>query len=115
MAEATERRGATSAALSDLRPDARCAKGLNWSCELSGDVEVEELERLLEDLGFRVRCQHPALRVMRHGAGHEIAWVTTTGKVQIRTDLAVPSEDREQVARRIHGDLATCVRDLNGT
>lgn len=95
--------------LTPLEPDNGCCNRLNWRCDLEGAVPAERLaERLIAD-GFRVAAQHPALRLFRHPAGHEVAWVVATGRMQIRVDLAVPADRRPAVAAGLHRSLALAV------
>ena len=86
--------------LTPLRLDPSCSNRSNWATELPRDLGAERLDAPAAARGWHLRCRHPALRVWRPEAGHEVAWVTTTGQVQIRVDLAVPEARRRVAAPR---------------
>jgi hypothetical protein len=88
-----------------LRHDAGCCQDLNWRCDLPVDLDPERVEEGLQGRGYVVRCRHAALRVLRHPQGHEMAWVLTSGRVQIRVSLTVEKSAREGVARQLYGEL----------
>ncbi len=93
------------ASLSSLEADSSCCRGLNWRCDLSPPLAAEPLESNLAEEGYVSRCRHPALRVLRHAAGHEIAWVLTTGRIQIRIPTSVEKPERRREAEAIHALL----------
>ncbi len=98
--------------LSGLCRDSGCCLDLNWRCELApGSDRAGFQESLLAD-GYELRCNHSALRVLRHADGHELAWVLTSGRLQIRVGIDVEPEEREAAARDIHHRL---VRSLEET
>lgn len=93
--------------ISALRRDSACSRNLNWRFDLAENTDSDVVEVVLEDKGWRVRCRHAALRVFRHGEGHELAWALNTGRVQLRVDLAVPPDHRPDVARSLFHRLGT--------
>lgn len=93
------------ASLSPLRLDSSCCRNLNWRCDLDAEVDAERFESALAAGGYALRCRHPALRVLRRG-GHEVAWVLSTGRLQVRVGIFVDPEAREAVARSLHAELA---------
>lgn len=101
-----------SPALSTLSLDTRCGNRSNWCCRLTAGSEADRLERRLAQRGYRVRCRHAALRVLRHPAGHEVSWALASGRVQIRTDLGLAVELREAAAQEVWRDLEQCLKAL---
>lgn len=96
--------------ITGLSRDSGCARSLNWRCDLPVDLDPEVVESVLVASGYGSRSQHPALKVFRHCEGHELAWVVTTGRVQIRVNSVVEPPAREEEAHRIHRDLSDLVR-----
>ena len=91
-----------------LRPDSACCRDLNWRTDLPAK-EGGEVEGRLLDRGWTQRCRHQALRVLRHPEGHELAWVLTTGRVQLRVGAWVPQSERAERARSLYDELvASC-------
>ncbi len=95
-----------------LTLDSACCHQLNWRTDLPVGLDPAGLEGLLAEEGWKARSRHPALKVLRHAAGHEVAWVVTTGRVQIRVDLGVPRGERRGRARAVHRTLEACVDRL---
>lgn len=93
-----------------LRRDSGCARLLNWRCDLPCGIDAGALERVFEASGYRSMSKHPALKVFRHPEGHDLAWVVTTGRVQIRVALAIEPPKREQVAHDLYMNLVDLVR-----
>lgn len=113
-ASSTAVRGGRDIGLGPLRVDSGCCNRLNWRCDVSGVVSTAAVgDRLTVD-GFRTVARHPALHLFRHPAGHELAWVTTTGRMQIRVDLAVPGDQREAIARSLYRSICTAFEPCDG-
>ncbi len=92
--------------LTPLVPDTGCGRSRHWACHIEGRPDVATLAGCLEANGLHRRCDHPALGVFRHSRGHEIAWVTATGRIQIRVDIEVPRSERPATAARLYRSLA---------
>ncbi|MCB1056148.1 MAG: hypothetical protein KDD11_11665 [Acidobacteria bacterium] len=105
---------AASSSLSALERDSGCCRDLNWRCQLGPEIRPEALERRLVAAGYDSRCRHPALRVLRHPSGHELAWVLASGRVQIRIPLGVDVDHRPAAARRIHAALGELLSQASG-
>lgn len=88
-----------------LRLDSACCRRLNWRTDLPPGLPAETLETPLVAKGWTPRCRHPALRVLRHPEGHEIAWVLPTGRIQLRVDLSISKDERANVARALWEEL----------
>ncbi len=99
--------------VTQLSRDSGCTRSLNWRCDLPMGFEAGALESDFVKRGYRSRSQHPALKVFRHPEGHELAWVVTTGRVQIRVAVAVDVTEREEAARDLYGDLVNLVGQLS--
>jgi hypothetical protein len=96
----------------ELRRDSGCCDDLNWRFDLDPDQDPDAVERRWVDAGFRPRARLAALRVLRHDAGHEVAWVIESGRVQLRVPITVTAERREATARRIHRELLSCLETI---
>ncbi len=99
-----------SVLLSDLARDSACCRDLNWRCDLTSEAEPDALAEALVEQGWTVRCRHMNLMVFRHPHGHEIAWVTSTGRVQIRVALEIDREARPHRAVEIFEMLSLALR-----
>ena len=95
--------------MTPLRLDTACCLLANWRTDLPRDLDSSSFEGQLILDGWRSRSRHPALRVLRHPEGHEMAWVLATGRVQIRVDLTVPENKRGRQALALYRDLVTCL------
>ncbi len=95
--------------VTQLSRDSGCARSLNWRCDLPVGFDAVALENAYVASGYSSRSQHPALKVFRHAEGHELAWVVTTGRVQIRVAVGVDGTEREEAARNLYGDLVDLV------
>lgn len=92
--------------ISELRRDSGCCRSLNWRCDLEpGAVDADKVETVFVEHGYASRCRHPALKVFRHPAGHELAWVVTTGRLQLRVAMAVEEAVRESAAKQLYQEL----------
>lgn len=91
--------------ISLLSRDAACCRDLNWRCEVSQDLRAENIANRFVGLGWQAKCQHPVLAVFRHRDGHEIAWVRSSGRVQIRVSILVERARREEIARMLYKTL----------
>lgn len=87
--------------ISPLRLDSACSRNLNWRFDLALETDPDVVAAALGDDGWQLRCRHAALRVFRHGKGHELAWALNTGRVQLRVDLGVTPDRRPGVAREL--------------
>ena len=96
----------------DLLRDSGCCSRLNWRCALPVGVDAVALGASLTAAGYAQRCNHPRFQVFRHSEGHEIAWVLSSGRVQIRVDIGIESEARAFQARAIYDDLRSCISRL---
>lgn len=100
--------------LSRLRLDPGCSNRANWCCEIdtsaasAGSEGSAVTERML-DLGYRSKSRHPALKVFRKPDGRELAWVVSSGRVQIRVPMAVDPDQRETAAGAVWRDLRSCL------
>ncbi len=72
-------------------------------------LDTQKVEDRFLARGYRSLSQYPALRVFRHREGHEVAWVLTTGRIQIRVNAAVDEAFRGEVAHELHDDLVHMV------
>ena len=99
-----------SVPLSELSRDSACCRDLNWRCDLTSEVSPEALAASLGEQGWVVRCRHVNLKVFRHAQGHEIAWVTSTGRVQIRVAFEIEREERPGLAVEIFEMLSLALR-----
>ena len=99
-------------AMGPLRPDTACCRQLNWRTDLDPEdlFSPDGLEDEILQSGWCRRSRHAALKVFRHPEGHEIAWVVTTGRIQIRVDLAVPKAHRSDRAHQIFDRLGEWVQ-----
>ncbi len=95
--------------MTPLEPDSACCRQANWRTDLPPGLDVAGVERRMEDAGWTSRSRHPALKVFRHGEGHEVAWVVTTGRVQIRIDFEVPRRQRRRRAQTLYRELGACL------
>lgn len=95
--------------LTPLKLDASCCNRTNWRADLPAGADVEAVEARLVAKGYISRCHHPALRVLKHPDGHELAWVTRSGRIQIRVDLVVPRKKRRRQAEILYNDLGQCL------
>lgn len=95
--------------MTPLELDASCCNRTNWRADLPPETDAELIEMLLVEKGYQSRCRHPALKVFRHPRGHEVAWVTTSGRLQIRVDVGVAQADRKSCAESLYQDLAACL------
>lgn len=98
--------------MTPLRLDSACCRLANWRTDLPRQVDVAGLVGLLVDAGWSSRSRHPALKVLRHPQGHEMAWVLPTGRIQLRIDVGVAQGQRRSRARAIYDDLAACLDRL---
>ena len=96
---------AAPARLTELGLDPTCGNRANWRCDLLGETDVGALESGLAARGYAVRCRHPNLRIFRRDDGHEVAWVLSTGRVQLRIPFQVSRQDRESAARKVYADI----------
>ena len=96
--------------MTPLRLDSACCQLANWRTDFSDRLDPAGFEQQMLAAGWTSRCQHPALKVFRHPVGHEVAWVVTTGRVQIRIDFEVPESSRRQQAAELYEQLAVLVR-----
>ena len=94
-----------TAPLSPLRADSSCCNFLNWRCDLQPQAAAGPLQEQLLAHGYVLRCNHSGLRVFRHPAGHEVAWVPASGRVQIRVHLTFSPEQRRAAADTVYEDL----------
>ncbi len=95
--------------MTPLELDVSCCNRANWRTDLPTEIDAGTVEGRLVEKGYQSRCAHPALRVLRHPEGHELAWVTTSGRVQIRVDIEVPKDERRRRAEALYQDLASCL------
>lgn len=91
--------------VSELRRDVGCSGNLNWRCELPPNPDPGDIEKRITNGVWTSRCSHPTFRVFRHPDGHEIAWVLSTGRIQIRVSIAVEKRRRKEVATEIYRNL----------
>ncbi len=98
--------------MTPLRPDSACCRQLNWRTDLPRDLDPARFEALLAARGWTRRCRHPALKVLRHAEGHEVAWVPASGRVQLRVHVTVAEPERRSRALEIHAGLERCLRAL---
>ncbi len=96
--------------VTELGRDGGCGRSVNWRCDLMPGFEPKSLERRFVEAGYHSRSRHPALMVFRHPEGHELAWVVTTGRVQIRVAPVVEAARRKTVAHGIYGELLECLQ-----
>lgn len=95
-----------SPVLTPLRLDPGCTNRANWCCRIDSPAdEVSGVEDGMVTLGYGSHSRHPALKVFRQG-GRELAWVVSTGRVQVRVPMTVPMERRERAAQSSWLDLA---------
>jgi len=99
------------AELSRLVLDPGCFDDLHWRCDLPSGVSFGSLEEALVAAGYASRSLHPHLKVFRHRDEHEIAIVTSTGRVQLRLYYGVEISRRSALAEDLYQDLRRC---LNG-
>ena len=92
-------------ALTPLRLDPGCTNRANWCCRIDGSGEAERVEDGMAERGYGSHSRHPALKVFRRG-GRELAWVVSTGRVQVRVPMTVATELRERAAQNSWRDLA---------
>lgn len=108
--------GATTHAprrVTELTRDSGCCRSLNWRCDLQPGIDAQRLEAVFVDLGYTSRCRHPSLKVFRHPEGHELAWVVTTGRVQLRVAMIVEEELRASTARQLYQDMIALLQRLD--
>lgn len=92
-----------------LRRDSACCRDLNWRTDLPPAITPAPVEKRLGRHGWVSRAAHPALRVLRHPEGHEIAWVLDSGRVQIRVHVTVPRDERRRQAENLLRELEDCL------
>ena len=93
---------AAACRLSRLELDASCANRANWRTSVEGgEARTQAVEKALAVDGWSARCRHAKLRVFRRPSGHEIAWVLSTGRLQIRVPLLVDADERRASAHRV--------------
>lgn len=95
--------------MTPLELDAACCNQANWRTDLPPGLDPGLVEDRMAAAGWTSRSRHPALKVFRHGGGHEVAWVVTTGRVQIRVDLEVPRHRRRRQAEKLYDELGRCL------
>ncbi|MEM7350250.1 MAG: hypothetical protein AAF657_05555 [Acidobacteriota bacterium] len=98
--------------MTPLRLDSACCYQANWRTDLLRPVDPLALEGQLIAAGWSSHSRHPALKVLRHPQGHEMAWVLPTGRIQIRVDLDVPESERPLRAEGLYGELESCLDRL---
>ena len=97
---------AAACRLGRLELDASCANRANWRASVeAGEERVGTVEKTLEVDGWSTRCRHARLRVFRRPSGHEIAWVLSTGRLQIRVPPMVDPDERQTSAQLIWRQL----------
>ena len=109
------RDGEPAGHLSSLGRDSSCCQDLNWRCDVSPRADAEGLQESLLSAGYHLRCNHPALRVFRFGTEHELAWVVSSGRIQIRVGLDIPQDQRCEAAQGIYQRLGQVVAQLEKT
>ncbi len=97
--------------MTPLELDVSCCNRANWRTDLPAEIDAGAVEALLVHKGYQSRCRHPALKVLRHPEGHELAWVTTSGRMQIRVDIEVPKDERRACAEALYRDLESCLEE----
>jgi hypothetical protein len=88
-----------------LRRETGCCRDLRWRFDLPPQGDPGPVEACWTTAGYAARCRLPNLRVLRHGEGHELAWVPASGRVELRVPLHVERERRESAARALHAEL----------
>ena len=96
-------------AVTALTRDSGCCRSLNWRCDLAVGIAGDRVERQLVQHGYVSRCRHANFKVFRHPEGHEMAWVLSTGRVQIRVYPTIEEARRPQVAKSLHGELVCLI------
>ena len=97
---------AAACRLSRLELDVSCANRANWRTSVEGgEARAEAVEKALEVGGWSARCRHAKLRVFRCPSGHEIAWVLSTGRLQIRVPVLIDPDERRASAQRVWRQL----------
>ena len=98
--------------MAPLIMDSACCRQLNWRTDVPKSVDPDGFEAQLAKQGWTNRCHHPALRVLSHALGHEVAWVVSSGRMQIRIHVTVEESERRGRALELYAGLQDCLRSL---
>lgn len=98
--------------MTPLRPDSACCRQLNWRVDVPANIDPARFETLLAEQGWTNRCHHPALRVLSHAQGHEVAWVLASGRMQLRIHVTVDEARRRDRALELYVGFQDCLGRL---
>ena len=98
--------------MTPLRLDSSCCRQLNWRTDVPDGVDPDGLETLLAKRGWTNRCHHPALKVLSHVQGHEVAWVVGSGRMQLRIHVTIEESERRGRALELYAGFQDCLRRL---
>jgi hypothetical protein len=93
-----------------LEREQYCFELLNWRCTLDAPPPAQAvLERMLA-AGWRQVQRIPTLLELFDAAGHRVAVVTTTGRIQIRVNPDTPEEERAAAALGVARAMVSALR-----
>lgn len=84
-----------------LTREVSCIRSLAWRTDLPSATDWRALGAALETAGLARRAPVGTMQRFASPAGHEIALVPATGRVQFRVHYTIPEHERRFAAERL--------------
>jgi hypothetical protein len=93
-----------------LEREHACFELLNWRCTLDAPPPAAVMRERMLAAGWRLLERVPTLLELFDAAGHRVAVVVTTGRIQIRVNPDTPEEKRPEAALGVATAMVQALR-----